>query len=97
MAHTNTITEHGCKGTVDTSPWRDPKICSNQFRKQIKALFTSKNSCGLTDIIQTHPGVCKPLFVKYAGNNDAIDADYLFSSLHLEHAEEGSSRRKVDE
>ena len=35
--------------------------------------------------------------MKYVGNNDAVDANYLFSSLHPEHAEEGSSRRKVKE
>ena len=37
------------------------------------------------------------LSVKYAGNNDAVDANYLFSSLHPEHAKEGSSQRKVEE
>ena len=35
--------------------------------------------------------------MKYASNNDAVDANYLFSSLHPEHAEEGSSQRKVEE
>ena len=35
--------------------------------------------------------------MKDAGNNDAVDANYLFSSLHPEYAEEGSSRRNVEE
>ena len=35
--------------------------------------------------------------MKYAGTNDAVDANYLFSSLHPEHAEEGSSQTKVEE
>ena len=35
--------------------------------------------------------------MKYAGSNNAVDANYLFSSLHPQNAEEGSSRKKVEE
>ena len=35
--------------------------------------------------------------MKHAGNSDAVDANYLFSSLHPEYAEEGSSWRNVEE
>lgn len=101
-AHTDTIIEHGYTATVDAS--RIEKTLSSVVISLVskglvylKEFLNGLDSYGLKGIIQTQPEACKPLFVKYAGNNDAVDANYLFSSPHPEHAEEGSSRRKVEE
>ena len=102
VAHTNTIIEHGYTGTVDASHIEEilSSVAISLVSKRLvylKEFLNGLDSYGLKDIIQTYAEACKPLFVKYAGNNDAVDANYLFSSLHPEHAETGSSRRKVEE
>jgi len=101
-AHTDTIIEHGYTGTVNASHIEEilSSVAISLVSKRLvylKEFLNGLDSCGLNDIIQTYPEACKPLFVRYAGNNDAVDANYLFSSLDPEHAEEGSSQRKVEE
>lgn len=102
IAHTDTIIEHGYTGTVDASHIEEilSSVAISLVSKRLvylKEFLNGLDSYGLKDIIQTYPEACKPLFVKYAGNKDAVDANYLFSALRPEHAEEGSSRRKVEE
>ena len=101
MAHTDTIIEHGYTGTIDNSHNEEipSSVAISLVTKRLvylKEFLNGLDSYGMKNIIQTHPEACKPLFVKDAGNNDAVDANYLFSSLHPEHAEEGSSRRKIE-
>ena len=102
MAHTDTIIEHGYTGTIDDSHIEEilSSVAISLVTKRLvylKEFLNGLDSYGMKNIIQTHQEACKPLFVKDAGNNDAVDANYLFSSLHPEHAEEGSSRRNVEE
>ena len=102
MAHTDTIIEHGYTGTINDSHIEEilSSVAIILVTKRLvypKEFLNGLDSYGMKNIIQTHPEACKPLFVKDAGNNDAVDANYLFSSLHPEHAEEGSSRRQVEE
>lgn len=102
MAHTDTIIEHGYTGTVEASHTEEilSSVAISLVTKRLvylKEFLNGLDSYGLKDIIQTHPEACKPLFVKNAGDIGAVDANYLFSSLHPEHAKEGSSRRKVEE
>ena len=102
MAHTDTVIEHGYTGTVDASHIEEilSSVAISLVSKRLvylKEFLNGLDSYGLKDIIQTYPEACKPIFVKYAGSNDAVDANYLFSSLHPQHAEEGSSRRRVEE
>ena len=102
MAHTDTIIEHGYTGTVNASHIEEilSSVAVSLVSRRLvylKEVLSGLDSYGLKDIIQTYPEACKPLFVKHADNSDAVDANYLFSSLHPEYAEEGSSRRKVEE
>ena len=97
MAHTDTIIEHGYTGTIDDSHIEEILSSVAIRLVYLKEFLNGLDSSGMKNIIQTHPEACKPLFVKDAGNNDAVHANYLFSSLHVEHAEEGISRRKVEE
>ena len=87
MAHTNTIIEHGFTGTFDTSHIQEilSFVAISLGSKRLvylKGFLKGVDSFGLQHIFQTHPEACEPLFVKDAGNNDAVDANYLFSSLH---------------
>ena len=102
MAHTDTIIEHGYTGTINASHIEEipSSVAISLVSKRLVYLnecLKGLDSYGLKDITQTHPEACKPLFVKHAGNSDAVDANYLYSSLHPEYAEEGSSWRNVEE
>ena len=95
MAHTDNIIEHGYTGTANASHIEEIlssvtiSLASKRLVK-LKEFLNGLDSYGLKDIIETHPEACKSLFVKHAGNSDALDSNYLLS-LHTEHAEEGSS------
>ena len=52
---------------------------------------------GLPKIVLSNPEVCKLLFVKAAGAQDQVDANYLFSLVEPIHSTPGSSRRQVEE
>ena len=54
-------------------------------------------SFDLARLIITYPEVCKPLFVNDSQNQDAIDANYLFSLMVPEYSPEGSSKRCTEE
>lgn len=97
MAHTDTIIEHGYTGTVHASHTEETlsSVAISLVTKRLvylKEFLNGLDSYGLKDINQTHPEACKPLYVKNVGKNDAVDANYLFSSLHPEHANGSSSR-----
>ena len=99
MAHTNSIIQHRYPGTADASHIEEilSSVAISWVSKRLvylKEFLNGLDFYGLKDIIQTYPEACKPLF---AGNNDAVDANYLFSLLYPEHTEEGCSRRNVEE
>ena len=99
IAHTDSI---DYTGTIDTSRIEEilSSVAISLVTKRLvylKEFLNGLDSYGMTAIIQNHPEACKPLFVKNAQKNNVVDANYLFSVLHPEHAEEGSSRRKVEE
>jgi hypothetical protein len=50
---------------------------------------------GSADIVTKHPKAARGLFV--LGQQEAVDADYLFSLMTPGHSPEGSSRRPLEE
>lgn len=52
---------------------------------------------GLAKIVLSNPEVCKTLFVKAAGAQDQVDANYLFSLVQPTYSAPGSSWRQVEE
>lgn len=101
-SHADTVIEHGYTGSIDDSNMEEivKSIVISIVTKRVvylKEFLEGLNAYSLGTIIETHPEACQPLFVKLVSSSDAVDANYLFSSLHPEHAEEGSSRRKVEE
>ena len=55
------------------------------------------DSYGLRNILQTHPNVCKALFVQDDHDESAVDANYLFSIMNPEFSEAGSTRKEIEE
>jgi hypothetical protein len=64
----------------------------------MKEFSIGLNSYGLADIIKDKSDECQPLFVNGLLNKElAPDSDYLYSLMVPEFAEEGSSRRTIEE
>ena len=101
-AHTDTIVEHGYTGSINASHIEEiiSSVAISLVSKRLvylKEFVDRLDAYGLRSIIQTHPEACKPLFVQDVSSHDAVDANYLFSSLCPEYAPEGSTRREVEE
>ena len=51
------------------------------------------DSYGLRNILQTHPNVCKALFVQDDHDESAVDTNYLFSIMNPKFSEASSTRK----
>ena len=101
IAHTDIIIDHGYTGKID-----DPHI--NEILQSIiisivtkrlvclKEFMDGLNSYGLGNILQIHPDTCKGFFVQGV-QNDAVDANYLFSIIQPKFSEPGSIRKEKEE
>ena len=63
----------------------------------LKEFLNGLDAYGLRSIIQTHPEACKHFSVQCSIPHETVDANYLFSILSPEYAQEGSTRREVEE
>ena len=98
--HRDTILEHGYTGPVDVAHIDDivRSMTVSLINKRALYLREFKEGLslfGLSDILDSYPQVCLPLFVQE--KNEKVDASYLFSLMQPEFSPEGSSRREVEE
>jgi hypothetical protein len=97
MKNTSTIIDHSYTGIIDDSH-------IGEIRQSIDVSIVTKrlvylnefmhvlDSYGLRNILQTHPNVCKALFVQDDHDESAVDANYLLSIMNPEFSEAGSTR-----
>ena len=101
-SHTDTVIEHGYTGCIDNSHMEEivKSIVISIVTKRVvylKEFLEGLNAYSLGSIIQTHPEACKALFIKDAQNDDEVDANFLFSTLHPAYSPKGSTRREIEE
>lgn len=100
--HQEMIIEHGYTGNIDQEHVDDivQSIIISIVTRQVvimKEFMEGLHLYGLAKIVLSNPEVCKPLFVKAAGAQDQVDANYLFSLVQPMYSTPGSSRRQVEE
>lgn len=100
--HQEMIIEHGYTGNIDQEHVDDivQSIIISIVTRQVvimKEFMEGFHLYGLAKIVLSNPQVCKPLFVKAAGAQDQVDANYLFSLVQPMYSTPGSSRRQVEE
>lgn len=100
--HQEMIIEHGYTGNIDQEHVDDivQSIIISIVTRQVvimKEFMEGLHLYGLAKIVLSNPQVCKPLFVKAAGAQDQVDANYLFSLVQPMYSTPGSSRRQVEE
>lgn len=100
--HQEMIIEHGYTGNIDQEHVDDivQSIIISIVTRQVvimKEFMEGLHLYGLAKIVLSNPQVCKPLFVKAAGAQDQVDANYLFSLVQPMYSTPGSSRRRVEE
>lgn len=100
--HQEMIIEHGYTGNIDQEHVDDivQSIIISIVTRQVvimEEFMEGLHLYGLAKIVLSNPEVCKPLFVKAAGAQDQVDANYLFSLVQPMYSTPGSSRRQVEE
>ena len=101
-SHADTVIEHGYTGRIDDSHMEEivKSIVISIVTKRVvylKEFLEGLDAYSLGSIIQTHPEACKALFIKDAQNDDEVDANFLFSTLHPVYSPNGSTRREIEE
>lgn len=96
------IIEHGYTGNINQEHVDDivQSIIISIVTRQVvimKEFMEGLHLYGLAKIVLSNPEVCKPLFVKVAGAQDQVDANYLFSLVQPMYSTPGSSRRQLEE
>jgi hypothetical protein len=102
MKNTNTIIDHGYTGIIDDShigEIRQSIVVSIVTKRLVylNEFMHGLDSYGLRNILQTHPNVCKALFVQDDHDESAVDANYLFSIMNPEFSEAGTTRKEIEE
>ena len=100
--HQEMIIEHGYTGKINQEHVEDivQSIVISIVTRQVvimKEFMEGLQLYGLAKIVLSNPEVCKTLFVKAAGAQDQVDANYLFSLVQPVYSAPGSSRRQVEE
>ena len=101
IAHTDIIIDHGHTGKIDDAHINEilQSIIISIVTKRLvclKEFMDALNSYGLENILQIHPDTCKVFFVRGV-QNDAVDANYLFSIIQPKFSEPGSIRKENEE
>ena len=103
VKHTDLIIDNGYTGPINSEHIEEiiGALKVNFVSKRIlymKEFSIGLNSYGLADIIKDKPDECKPLFVNGFLNKELVpDADYLYSLMHPQFSEEGSTKRVIEE
>lgn len=97
--HQEMIIEHGYTGNINQEQVNNivQSIVITIVTRQVvimKEFMEGLQLYGLAKIVLSNPEVCKPLFVKAAGVQDQVDANYLFSLVQPIYSAPGSSRRR---
>lgn len=98
--HRDIVMEHGYTGRINEEHIDDMigSLTVSLVNKRVLYLKEFREGLrlyGLSEILAKSPQACKPLFV--TGQQEKVDAAYLYSLMYPAFSEERSSRRKLEE